>query len=149
MIFFTLHEVALKQRCTMQDDKLSYNYTNETRTSLWRRGRQALHELNSKIYSSERQATAKRFEFSLAIPICHKRSVIFSLFDRIFLLSHLKFHYKNIIYMILLRNGYHLPFILSTIQMRIKFHSYKIKSTKIQTKNSNKYLTESFVRTNL
>ena len=28
---------------------------------------------------------------------CHKR-VIFSLFDRIFLLSHSKFHYKNIIY---------------------------------------------------
>jgi len=48
---------------------------------------------------------------------------------------------------ILLRNGYPLPFIFSAIQMRIKFHSYKIKSTKIQTKDSNKYLTVPFVRT--
>ena len=30
--------------------------------------------------------------------------------------------------------------------MRIKFHSYKIKSTKIRTKDSNKYLTVPFLR---
>ena len=31
--------------------------------------------------------------------------------------------------------------------MSIKFYFYKIKSTKIRTKDSNKYLTVSFVRT--
>jgi len=30
--------------------------------------------------------------------------------------------------------------------MRIKFHSYKIKSIKIRTKDSNKYLIVPFVR---
>ena len=48
---------------------------------------------------------------------------------------------------ILLKNGYPLPFIFSVIQMSIKFYFYKIKSTKIRTKVSNKYLTVSFIRT--
>ena len=82
-------------------------------------------------------------------PVYHKRDVIFSLFDKIFLLSHPKFHFKNITYMIqiLLRNGYPLSFIFSSIQMRIKFHSYNRKITKNQARDYYKYLTVPFVRT--
>jgi len=35
--------------------------------------------------------------FKLQHPICHKKGVICNFFDRIILLSHLKFHKKNII----------------------------------------------------
>jgi len=37
----------------------------------------------------------------------------------------------------------------SAIQMRIKFHFYKIKSTKIRIKDSNKYLTVTFCKDHL
>lgn len=84
-------------------------------------------------------------------PGCHKRGVIYSLFDKIFFLFHpRKFHSKNIIKMIkiLLQNGYSFPFIFSSIQMRIKFHSNKTnKITTNQVREYNKYLTVPFVRT--
>jgi len=45
---------------------------------------------------------------------------------------------------VLLRNG--CPFIFSSIQMRIKFHSNNRKTTKNQVREYNKYLTVPFVR---
>ncbi|KAG5341193.1 ELOV1 protein, partial [Acromyrmex charruanus] len=55
-------------------------------------------------------------------PLAHKRGVISGQLDRILLLSHPKFHEKNISELIhtLLNNGYPLKFIFSTINNRIK-----------------------------
>jgi len=54
--------------------------------------------------------------------VAQKKSVIFGLVDRVLLLSHPKFHKKNIerIINILLDNCYPLPFIFTTINKRIK-----------------------------
>jgi len=53
-------------------------------------------------------------------PDCQKRGTIIGLLDRAFLLSHPKFHRKNIIHIIeiLLNNGYPLKFIFNTINQR-------------------------------
>jgi len=55
-------------------------------------------------------------------PVAQKKRVIFGLVDRVLLLSHPKFHKKNIerIINILLDNCYPLPFIFTTINKRIK-----------------------------
>ncbi|KYM96993.1 hypothetical protein ALC62_12327, partial [Cyphomyrmex costatus] len=55
-------------------------------------------------------------------PVCHKKGVITSLFDRILLLSHPKFHIKNIHELIitLTNNGYPLDFLFASINNRIK-----------------------------
>ena len=55
-------------------------------------------------------------------PLLHKKGVIIGQLDRILLLSHPKFHEKNIsdLIHILLSNNYPLKFIFSTIKNRIK-----------------------------
>ncbi|KYM95315.1 hypothetical protein ALC62_14037, partial [Cyphomyrmex costatus] len=59
-------------------------------------------------------------------PMCHKKGVIISLIDRIILLSHPKFHTKNIIELIrtLIINGYSLEFLISSINNRINSLKY-------------------------
>jgi len=73
----------------------------------------------------------------------HKKRVITSLFDRILLLSHPRFHSKNLEEMIniLINNYYPLKLIFSTIKNRIKYMSATgIK--KCFNINSNAELTE-------
>jgi len=55
-------------------------------------------------------------------PFAQKRGVIMSMIDRAFLLSHPRFHQKNLIFIIdtFLSNGYPLQFIFDTISMRLK-----------------------------
>ncbi|KYM75898.1 hypothetical protein ALC53_13963 [Atta colombica] len=81
--------------------------------SLWKHSLTGISEIFNLLY--ERLQFTLKLIFTRNIPSCHKRGVIAYLFDKIFLLSHPKFHCKNIIYMIqiLLRNSYPLPFIFS------------------------------------
>jgi len=62
-------------------------------------------------------------------PLCHKVGTIFSSIDRAFLLSHFRFHQKNIEFIIdlLLENGYLLNLIFEKINSRIKTHIYNKK----------------------
>ena len=55
-------------------------------------------------------------------PIAQKRGTIFSLIDRTFLLSDVRFHTQNLTFIIniLLDNDYPLSFIFDTINLRIK-----------------------------
>jgi len=70
-------------------------------------------------------------------PIAHKRGIIFGMVDKIILLSHPRFHQKNLIesVRVLLNNGYPLPFIFNTIRSRITLHSKKnfLPSLRIQS----------------
>jgi len=62
-------------------------------------------------------------------PLCHKVDTIFSLIDRAFLLSHPRFHQKNIKFIIglLLDNGYPLNLIFEKINDRIKTYIHNNK----------------------
>jgi len=70
-------------------------------------------------------------------PLCHKVGTILSLINRAFLLSHPRFHQKNIEFIIglLLDNGYNLNLIFEKINDRIKIH---IHSNKKHINNSDK-----------
>jgi len=59
--------------------------------------------------------------------MAHKRGIIFGMIDKIILLSHPRFHHKNLIesVKILLNNGYPLPFIFNMIRSTITLHSKK------------------------
>ncbi|EFN66198.1 hypothetical protein EAG_02664, partial [Camponotus floridanus] len=56
-------------------------------------------------------------------PLSHKRGVVIGLTDRIFRLSHPRFHNNNFSFIIsiLLNNGYPIHFIFQTITQRLKF----------------------------
>lgn len=56
-------------------------------------------------------------------PLSHKKGVIIGLTDRIFKLSHPRFHNNNFSFIIstLLSNGYPINFIFHTISQRLKF----------------------------
>jgi len=60
-------------------------------------------------------------------PLCHKIGTIYSLVDRAFLLSHPKFHQKNISLVIdlLIENGFPLNLIFRKINERLKFLIHK------------------------
>ena len=60
-------------------------------------------------------------------PLTHKKGVIMGMVDRVLWLSHPKFHQDNLtkIISILSDNNYPLDFIFSTINDRIKFHTFK------------------------
>jgi len=60
-------------------------------------------------------------------PISHKRGIIYGMVDKTILLSHPRFHQKNLIEFIkvLLNNDYPLPFIFNTTRSRITLHSKK------------------------
>ncbi|EFN73998.1 hypothetical protein EAG_00158, partial [Camponotus floridanus] len=56
-------------------------------------------------------------------PLCQKRGTIIGLTDRVFWLSHPRFHKENFQFVvdILLNNGYPLSFIFHTISDRLNF----------------------------
>jgi len=64
------------------------------------------------------------FHSNLFIPLHHKRGIIISFVDKIFLLLYPRFQHNNLVEAIhtFLNNGYPLPFIFSTIENRLKFH---------------------------
>jgi len=71
-------------------------------------------------------------------PISQKRSVIYGLVDKIFLLTNPEFHQKNLENTIinLLKNGYPIQFIFNTINRRIK-QLHNNKDNKERTNNGN------------
>jgi len=71
------------------------------------------HRIIFDTYKKKITFSERYLNFHSQHPVCYKRDIIFSLFDKISL-SHPKSHFKNITDMIqvLLRNGYPLPFIL-------------------------------------
>jgi len=75
-------------------------------------------------------------------PISQKRSTVYGLVDRCFLLSHLKYHPENLNFLIqiLLENDYPLKFIFDNINNRLKSLIYKqtIKQKPIQSNIPNK-----------
>jgi len=82
-------------------------------------------------------------------PTTHKRGVIFGMVDKTILLSHPRFHQKNLTESIkvLLNNDYPLSFIFNTIRSRITLHSKKetltiFKLTDIDTNNINNLTTK-------
>jgi len=72
-------------------------------------------------------------------PMCHKIGIIYNLTDRAFLLSHPKFHQKNInlIINLLLDNGYPLKLIFDKINERVKLLMGEKK--RIYLRKSNHY----------
>jgi len=79
-------------------------------------------------------------------PTSQKRGVIINMIDRVFLLSHPRFHEKNLRFVVetFVSNGYPLQFIFDTIHMRLK--SLFNKQTKKQiTENTNEERTTWFV----
>jgi len=69
-------------------------------------------------------------------PISQKRGVIINMIDRIFILSHPKFHERNLNFIIetFMNNKYPLQFIFNAIQTRLK--SFFNKRTKKQVTDS-------------
>jgi len=69
-------------------------------------------------------------------PLCHKIGIIYGLIDRAFLLSHLRYHQKNIelVIELLLENGYPLNLIFEKISNKIKTLIYNNRSL---NKNNN------------
>jgi len=65
-------------------------------------------------------------------PVSQKKSIVYGLIDRILLLSHPKFHEKNLVHAIntLLNNCFPLPFIFATINTRIKMLIYNNNNNK-------------------
>lgn len=66
--------------------------------------------------------SGRYLHFESRHPLCQKRGIIISLTDKVFRLSHPKFHKENfeLIINILLNNGYPLSFIFHTIDDRLK-----------------------------
>ena len=73
--------------------------------------------------------------------LAHKKGVIIGQLDRILMLSHPKFHEKNISDLIhtLLINGYPLKFLFSTINNRIKTLENRTNPEKNREVNNNDY----------
>jgi len=75
--------------------------------------------------------------------VAHKRDIIFGMVDKMILLSHPRFHHKNLIEAeclkknVLLNNGYPLSFIFNTIRSRIILHSKKELLTLFKNKDDN------------
>ncbi|KYN39596.1 hypothetical protein ALC56_06090 [Trachymyrmex septentrionalis] len=88
-------------------------------------------------------------------PLCHKRrrDVITCSIDRILLLSHPKFHERNLIDAVhtFLENGYPLYFIFATVNNRLLFYIHKYKNSHIsyfpkKEIAANKYFTILYVK---
>jgi len=76
--------------------------------------------------------------FHSSHPLCHKIGMIYGLIDRAFLLSHPRFHQKNIEFIIdiLMGNGYPLDFIFEKIRSRLKTLIYSSKKSNKSNNNS-------------
>jgi len=72
-------------------------------------------------------SSGKYLNFHSHHPMSHKRGIIFGMVDKIILLSHPRFHQKNLIesVKVLLNNNYPLSFIFNTMRSRITMHSKK------------------------
>jgi len=72
--------------------------------------------------------TGRYINYHSQHPLSQKRSIIYGLIDRTILLSHPKYHGKNLdcVINILLNNCFPLPFIFTTINRRIKMLANKI-----------------------
>lgn len=79
--------------------------------------------------------SGRYLNFESQHPLCHKKGTIMSLVDRAVLLSHPRFHHKNLSLVIdmLLDNGYPLPLIFQVLQSRLKSicNTTKTKERKI------------------
>jgi len=73
-------------------------------------------------------------------PLCHKIGMIYGLINRAFLLSHSKFHQKNIEFVIdlLLENGYPLSLIFKKIYSRLKTLIYNNNKNSTSSNNLDK-----------
>ncbi|KYQ46783.1 hypothetical protein ALC60_14208 [Trachymyrmex zeteki] len=84
-------------------------------------------------------------------PLCHKKGVIIGMVDKIILLSHPRFHQKNLINAvnIFLNNGYSIQFIFSTMEKRIKYHINKSREVHVNlhTHIKDKFFTVPYVKT--
>ncbi|XP_070155138.1 uncharacterized protein [Polyergus mexicanus] len=69
-------------------------------------------------------------------PLCQKRGTAMGLFNRVILLSHPTFHYKNfkLVVEILLDNGYPLEFVFKVLNERLKTLFHKVNSNLDNTK---------------
>ncbi|KYN30074.1 hypothetical protein ALC57_00467 [Trachymyrmex cornetzi] len=97
--------------------------------------------------------SARFLNFYSHHPYCHKRSVIIGAVDKIVLLSHPRFHQKNLTEAIniFLENVYPLDFIFSTIRKRLNYHIYyNNNNTDInlnkKIKATQKYFTVPYVK---
>ncbi|KYN29986.1 hypothetical protein ALC57_00554 [Trachymyrmex cornetzi] len=70
--------------------------------------------------------------------VSQKKGVVIEMIDRAFLLSHPKFHNKNIVFIIetLLNNDYPLDFIFDNVNARLKSLCYKQTLKQNSDKNS-------------
>jgi len=106
---------------------------------------------NSLIFDWYRKSTwsGRYLNYLSHHPITHKRGVIYGLIDKIFLLSHPKFHYKNLNIVIetLLKNSYPIMFIFTTINERIKYNIHKLNKTNSNNNDNHsaKYFTIPFI----
>jgi len=75
-------------------------------------------------------------------PLCHKIGTIYNLVDRAFLLSHPKFHQKNITLVIdfLIENGFPLNLIFRKINERLKLLIHKSRQIKNLTNRNNVHM---------
>jgi len=80
-------------------------------------------------------------------PDCQKRGTIIGLVDRVFLLSHPKFHNKNLEFIIhiLLDNCYPLNFIFDVLNWRLKFLFNKRARVMDETMESSSFFTVPFL----
>jgi len=91
----------------------------------------------------KRTFSGRFLSFHSSHPLCHKIGMIYNLTDRAFLLSHPKFHQKNLELTVnlLLENGYPVKLIFEKINYRLKtlIHNKNNQSTNqsntIETKN--------------
>lgn len=83
-------------------------------------------------------------------PLMHKRDVVMGLVDKVMLLSHPKFHKKNLIKIIeiLLNNCYPLQFVFNIVRKRIKFLIYNDTTHNISDHDNKKrhFFTVSYVK---
>jgi len=84
-------------------------------------------------------SSGRYLNFHSQHPIAHKKGLIYGLVDKTVLLSHPRYHQKNIIEIVkvLLNNGYPLPFIFHTINSRISLYSKKEWLTVFSNTNDN------------
>jgi len=98
--------------------------------------------------------SGRYLSFFSSHPTCHKIGVIYNIVDRVFLLSHPRFHQENLEYCIdiLLENGYPLTLLFKKINDRIrtliniKRKSFSKNVDSIATKESKKFFVIPYIK---
>ncbi|KYN17046.1 hypothetical protein ALC57_10682 [Trachymyrmex cornetzi] len=93
------------------------------------------------LYKRKKPTFSGRYlNFLSSHPLSQKRGVIFGMIDRVFFLSHPRFHQRNIISVIdiLLNNDYPLDFIFKTINLRLKslFYNQTMKQNNVNSNDT-------------